>query len=448
MVKLANILSRLNPSKIMIIGDMFLDMYTIGKAKRISPEAPVAVVSVQKEDYRPGGAGNVVVNLLSLGANVYPVGRLGKDWAGQKFLESFRSESINCEMLFIEDGYSTPIKNRIIADNQQIVRIDNEHIVPLNEQLEQTIIDNLSRCLEDMDVVAISDYGKGFLTPFLLQTIIQEAKRKKIPIITDPKGNDFKKYSGTTIIKPNLTELYSAANASSNASIDHVAATVLGQCDAELLMVTRSESGISLFHKKGTRSDFPVHVKEVKDVTGAGDTVLAMLAHSIANQVSYEEAAHLCNVAAGIAIEHIGCKRVSLSDLAHRLFDQNMTGKIFDEEHLFVLKEILKLKAYTLLLLDEIDFISPKLFQVIKEIAKEDSALLVYAADMDLTMIEMLASLKDIHFIIHHLDSLKILCQSSIPEKVYHYDPRGGKFHECESWFSMGASTSSRTIHS
>jgi D-glycero-beta-D-manno-heptose-7-phosphate kinase len=424
MVKLANTLSRLNPAKILVIGDMLLDTYTMGKAKRISPEAPVAIVNVLCEEHRPGGAGNVILNLLSLGSQVVAVGRVGRDWAGQTFTEALKKENVDTRMIVVQEAYRTPVKNRIIADHQQIVRIDHEQIVTLNEFLEQTIIDNLPFLLQEVQVVAISDYGKGFLTSTLLAAIIQQSIKNGIPVITDPKGHDFNKYQGTTIIKPNLSEAFVAANLSSTAPLEDVASIVLEQTHARLLMVTRSEAGITLFDDSGIRYDFPVHAKEVKDVTGAGDTVLAMLAHAIANQLSYEEAAQLCNVAAGIAIEHVGCARITLSDLALRLFEYNMSHKVFDQEHLFVLKEVLKLKPFSLVILSQMDQLSHALYQSIKRIAKESESLLIYIDDREAgeTFIEMLASLREVSFIVLHLDSLKCLCQSSEPIKTYAFD--------------------------
>jgi D-beta-D-heptose 7-phosphate kinase/D-beta-D-heptose 1-phosphate adenosyltransferase len=424
MVKLANILSRLNPAKILVIGDMLLDAYTMGKARRISPEAPVAIVNVLREEHRPGGAGNVILNLLSLGAQVVAIGRVGKDWAGQVFIEALKEEHVDTRMIVFQEGYCTPVKNRIIADNQQIVRVDHEQIITLNESLEQYIIDNLPLLLEGVNVVAISDYGKGFLTPTLITAIIQQSIKCGIPVITDPKGYDFSKYKGTTIIKPNLSEAYAAANLPSGSPLEHVAARVLKQTQASLLMVTRSEAGISLFDDLGARYDFPVHAKEVKDVTGAGDTVLAMLAHAVANQLSYDETAQLCNVAAGIAIEHVGCARITLSDLALRLFEHNMSHKVFDQEHLFVLQEVLKRKPFSLVMLSQIDQLTHELFQSLKKLVKETEALLVYLDDVDPreTFIEMLASLREVSFIVLHLDSLKSLCQCAAPKAAYVFD--------------------------
>lgn len=424
MVKLANMLSRLNRAKILVVGDMLLDTYTVGKARRISPEAPVAIVNVLHEEHRPGGAGNVILNLLSLGAEVVAIGRIGKDWAGGVFVEALQAEGVDTSMVLPQEEYRTPVKNRIMAENQQIVRIDHEQIISLSEQLEQQIIDALPSLLRGVKIVAISDYGKGFLTKGLLAALIECAKDLDIPVITDPKGQDFAKYHGTTIIKPNLSEAFAAAKLPTTAPLENVAAQVLRQCQAELLMVTRSEAGISLFDNTGERFDFPVHAKEVKDVTGAGDTVLAMLAHALANGLTYQEAAQLCNVAAGIAIEHVGCARVTLSDLAHRLFQRDICHKVFDQEHLFVLKEVLKRRPFNLLILSQMDQLTPELFKALKKLAEQSEPLLVYLNDAEPHegFVDVLSSLREVTFIVLHLDSLKRLCEYSAPLETYSFD--------------------------
>lgn len=438
MVKLAHALGRLKSIKALVIGDLFLDSYTIGKAKRISPEAPVAVINVEREEHRPGGAGNVILNLLSLGAQVIAVGRKGNDWAGQTFTNALENEGVNTEAIVLQEGYSTPIKNRVIADNQQIVRVDHESVVLLEESVEQGIIDRLDSLLEGVSVIAISDYGKGFLTSTLLTALIQKAKERDILVITDPKGKDFSRYRGTTIIKPNLSEAYAAANLPMTAPLDQAAASVLSQCEAELLMVTRSEAGISLFHKEGCRSNFPVHAKEVKDVTGAGDTVLAVLAFALANHLSIDEAAQLCNVAAGIAIEHVGCARVSITDLAVRLFQYDMEHKIFDHEHLFVLQEILKDTSFILLTISNISAITPSLFRAVKEISAEKKSLLLYIEDSNPcdTLLEMLSSLHEVNYILFHPESLKALSDHATPEKVFRFDELTQKLEVGELDFS------------
>lgn len=276
MVKLTETLRYVNPNKILVIGDFLLDTYTMGQVKRISPEAPVAVLKVEHEEHRPGGAGNVVLNLLSLGASVVAVGRIGSDPMGEALRHALSSERVDVRGLFVQQCYPTPVKNRVIANNQQIVRIDRETIIPLPHPLELDVFALLPELLQDVDLIAISDYGKGFLTKKVLQAVIHEGRARGIPLIADPKGNDFSKYAGVTILKPNLGETYAAANMLPDESLEDAAHRILSKVEVEVLMVTRAESGISLFFKGGDRRDFPVKIREVKDVTGAGDTVLAV----------------------------------------------------------------------------------------------------------------------------------------------------------------------------
>jgi D-glycero-beta-D-manno-heptose-7-phosphate kinase len=429
MVKLASMLSRLNRAKILVVGDLLLDLYTVGQVRRISPEAPVVIVNVNYEDKRPGGAGNVILNLLSLGAEVAILGRVGSDWAGEFLKDELANEGVDTKTIVFQKAYRTPMKNRVIADHQQIVRIDHEEVTLLSSELEQSLIHHLPDLLAKADVIAISDYGKGFLTPSLLATLMQQAKQLNIPVITDPKGQDFSKYRGTTVIKPNVSEAYAVANLPSHASLDLVAERVLNQTDAQLLMITRGAEGISIFDAAGARSDFPVQAKKVSDVTGAGDTVLAMLAYAVANQLSYEETAQLCNAAAGIAIEHVGCVRVTLSDLAYRLFESSLNCKIFDQEHLFVLQQILKNKPFHLLILSPMNQLTVGFFQSIQSLARDSHAVLAYVKEdsQSTAFIELLASLREIGFIVTQVDRLTTLCQFLNPQTIYRFDPAQDK---------------------
>lgn len=367
MVTLTGSFSRLSSVKIAVIGDFMLDTYTIGKARRISPEAPVAVVNVISEQQRAGGAGNVVLNLLSMGASVLAIGRIGDDSAGKTLNEIFISEGLSTEGLFVQAGYQTPMKNRIIAENQQIVRVDHESSSPLSEIVEQRVIDALPQLLDGIEVIAISDYAKGFLSRRLLAAIIDYAKANNRIVIADPKGIDFSKYSGATIIKPNLSEVYAAANLPPDAPIEQAAARVLEIGNAPILMVTRSEAGISLFYRHGERCDFPVRVHEVKDVTGAGDTVLAMLACALASGLDIREAVPLCNIAASIAIERLGCARISLSDLARKMLKLDSGNKVFDCEHIFALQQALKGEKVSALNLQNCSKLDDSTFQMIRK---------------------------------------------------------------------------------
>lgn len=421
MVRLAGTISRLSSCKILVVGDLILDTYTIGKARRISPEAPVAVVHVTREENRPGGAGNVVLNLLSLGAEVAIIGRVGNDTAGQLLRESLAAEKADVRGLFIEGGFSTPNKNRIIAENQQVVRVDYEQVIPLSEMLEQQIIDILPELMQNISAIAISDYGKGFLSRTLLAAILDLGKARGIPVITDPKGIDFTKYSGTSIIKPNLSEAYAAAGLLPDSSLDLAAGKILEIANAQILMVTRSEAGISIFHRNGQREDFPVKVREIKDVTGAGDTVLAMLAYATANGLSIGDAAQLSNVAAGIAIERFGCARVTLSELAGRLLETDVVNKVFDAGHLFALKAALQSRSFNLLAISGAHGMTSTIFSSIHRLSKEANCdLVIYLLDdkPDEEFVNLLAALHDVKFIIVQSENLSSLCDTIKPANI------------------------------
>ena len=212
MVKLIGTLSRLGPVKALVIGDFMLDSYTSGKIFRISPEAPVLVLNAHSEESRPGGAGNVVLNLTSLGARVVAVGRVGRDFAGEEIRSSLDNEDVDVRGILFQSRYKTPVKNRFIADSQQVLRVDFETVTPLPADLEHEVMQKLPDLMDDCQIVAISDYGKGFLTHALLGVVIEMAKVRHIPVIVDPKGVDFTKYRGASILKPNLTEAYAAQN--------------------------------------------------------------------------------------------------------------------------------------------------------------------------------------------------------------------------------------------
>lgn len=422
MVNLFGSFSKIKSQKIMVVGDLMLDSYTVGKVRRISPEAPVAVLQVQREEHRPGGAGNVALNLISMGAEVLAVGRTGADDSGEILVKALEHEGILTTGIVTQQGFQTPVKNRIIANNQQIVRVDHEQILPLHELLEQQVIESLPNLMEGVSLVAISDYGKGFVTRTLIGAVVEEAKKKGILVIADPKGVDFTKYRGAHVVKPNLSETYAAANLPPEASLELAATRVLEVSEAEVLMVTRSEAGISLFHKDGKREDFPVHIREVNDVTGAGDTVLAMLSTAMSNNLSVGEATQLSNVAAGIAIERFGCARITLSDLARQLLEDDVGNKVFDEEHLFALQEALRGRRYCLLGLSSHQELTTKFFHTIRKLARRENwDLLVYIRDVEPQepFVEALASLHDVDYIIIKSHSLEHLCKLMTPDEVY-----------------------------
>lgn len=418
MVKLANTFNHFRPFKALVLGDFMLDTYTTGRVKRISPEAPVPVMEVLKQESRPGGAGNVVLNLAKLSATVYAVGRIGKDKEGEELKELL--SLADTSLLFIDPDYKTPVKNRLIADSQQLIRVDFETLTPLQKELEEAIIERLQTVIPQMDVVAISDYGKGFLSHRLIQSAIEIAKKGNIPSIVDPKGLDFTKYKGATVLKPNLSEAYAAAKCPPTSSLDEVAKQLKSL--SEILLITRSEAGISIFHSDGERSDFPVRSKEVKDVTGAGDTVLSMICLGLANGLDIQVTAQLANIAAGLAIERLGCVQVTLSELAQRLLEIDSDTKIFDESHTYALQQVLRGKQYSLLVLEKAQPMSSALFRAIRKLANQgEKELIIYVRDTapDDELIHVLTSLHEVNYLILQTESLKNLSTAIHPQEIY-----------------------------
>lgn len=287
------------PKRILLVGDLVLDRYVIGSVERISPEAPVPILRPNKVEARPGMVGNVALNLRSLGQEVKLFSRIGADQNGKELKAILESEGIECH-LTIDSNISTPVKTRYVCSNQQLLRLDEEQDTPFSCTLP-------SHLLDDIDLIAISDYQKGFLNEELIQALIDS----KIPTVVDPKGREFSRYRNAALIKPNLKE---AREASGKEVLDDIAASLFEETRAGALLITRSEEGISLFTPEA-RQDFPVDVHEVRDVTGAGDTVLAILAAALANNLSLPTAAQLANYGASLAVQHFGCARIKLKEI-------------------------------------------------------------------------------------------------------------------------------------
>ncbi len=420
MVKLTGTFSKLQKVHTLVIGDFMLDRYTYGEVNRISPEAPVSILKVDSEKMLPGGAGNVVLNLLSLGSKVTAIGRVGDDIQGDILKKLLEDKKANVDYLYVQKNYKTSLKNRFIAESQQILRVDFEKIQPLLEELENEILKKLKTVLKTIDVVAISDYGKGFLSDRLLRNLIDMANDKKIPVIVDPKGKNFKKYKKAFILKPNLKEAYIAANLNETKDLKVAAQNILKQTDVEHLMITRSKDGISLFSKGKEPKNFPAKTKEVKDVTGAGDTVLAMLCIVVANKLSLEHACELCNIAASIAIEHIGCTEITLSSFAKRLLEYDIENKIFDFSHLFALKKVIENKKFSLLSVNSFHSIT-NIFKAIKKLSKINSEIIIFVLDEnpDDEFVDLLSSINEVNFIILNNSNLKNLVDEINPTDVY-----------------------------
>jgi len=258
-----------------VIGDLMLDEYLWGRAERISPEAPVQVVEVVREDLRLGGAGNVVHNLAALGASVSICSVIGADDNGTLLRRAFTEKGIELAGLFQAPERKTSKKTRVIAANQQIVRIDRETRSEVTQASQEAMLAYLEAHLGSFDVIVVSDYLKGVLTDQVLAQVCQAGRRLGIPVVVDPKGNDYAKYRGATLLTPNRKEAEIASGVAivDQASLELAADRLLGRLELDALLITRSEAGMSLFQKDAGTVHIPTVAREVYDVTGAGDTV-------------------------------------------------------------------------------------------------------------------------------------------------------------------------------
>ena len=317
MQRLLDSFAKLRKTCALVIGDFMLDIYIRGSVERISPEAPVPILKVNSQEIRVGGAGNVIMNLLALDAEVIALGRIGDDREGSQIQQILEEKGVSIPYIYKEKGFVTPTKSRLIGDSQQLYRIDKESINPIAINIEEEILAILPSIISKTNIVVISDYKKGTVSTNILRSIFILSQENNIPVIIDPKGDNFWQYQGAYLIKPNLKEAYLAARASMESSLEEVAKILIEQTKVKYLLITRSEKGISLFQASdGSRKDFSVYSKEVKDVTGAGDSVLAMLAVSIANHISIDNAVRLANITGTLAVEKIGCVSIDLTKIA------------------------------------------------------------------------------------------------------------------------------------
>ncbi len=301
----------------LVIGDLMLDEYLWGKADRISPEAPVQVVDVIREELRLGGAGNVVHNLAALGAQVSVCSVVGDDQNGRELLGQFCHHHIDTRAVFLDPDRRTSRKTRVVAAHQQIVRIDRESREALPVAVEQQLCLWIAAHAGEYAVIVLSDYNKGVLTPAVIASVVSAAAQVGIPVLVDPKGTDFTRYGGATLLTPNRKEAEAASGISitDTASLARAAGIIMSATGLQHLLITRSEEGMSLFSKGGEIVHIPTVAREVFDVSGAGDTVLATLAVGIASGFSMAESARLANVAAGIAVGKLGTSIVTPQEI-------------------------------------------------------------------------------------------------------------------------------------
>lgn len=301
--------------KILVIGDLMIDHYLWGNCERISPEAPVQVVDVRNETTVLGGAGNAINNLNTLGAQVSVSSIIGDDANGDELLSMLKSIGVQTDNIFIEKNRKTSKKSRVIAVSQQVLRYDNESKSDIDSKSVDKILNSLVDTISSYDMVVLSDYGKGVLTDKLCQGVINAAKEFNVKVLVDPKGNDFSKYKGAYLLTPNKKEAVLATGIEINdsKSLELALIKLKTECDLGLSLITLSEDGIATYDDKV--KVFPTVAKEVFDVTGAGDTVIASIAFALSAGKNIEETAAFANLAAGVVVGKIGSATVTIGEI-------------------------------------------------------------------------------------------------------------------------------------
>ena len=300
---------------ILVIGDLMIDHYLWGSCDRISPEAPVQIVDVKKESLVLGGAGNVINNLRAMNSNVDVISVIGKDDVANELKTLLNQIEVSSEMLIVENSRKTSKKSRLIASQQQVLRYDVESVEDISQNSEKEIIEKLSINIKKYDSIILSDYGKGVLTTNLTKTIIKIANENKIKVLVDPKGKDYSKYRGAYTLTPNKKEAIEATNIEikDNSSLELAIKQIKQSCDLEVALITLGENGIALFDYDLKIQ--PTVAKEVYDVTGAGDTVIASIAFALANNLNIQEAVNFANLAAGVVVSKLGSATVTLDEI-------------------------------------------------------------------------------------------------------------------------------------
>lgn len=308
------ILKNFSPN-ILVIGDLMIDHYLWGSCERISPEAPVQVVDIAKETTVLGGAGNVINNLRVLGAKVSVGSVIGDDDNGVELVRMLKNIGVDTNNIITLQGRKTSKKSRVIASSQQVLRYDKESKEDISKIASDEIINSLKETVSDYDAVVLSDYGKGVLSQDLCQGIIKLCNKEDVKVLVDPKGSDYSKYSGAYLLTPNKKEAIQATkiDIKDRESLEEALLKLKEDCSLSISMITLSEDGIATYDNE--MKIFPTVAKEVYDVTGAGDTVIASIAFALSAGKSIDEAAAFANLAAGVVVGKIGSATVSLDEI-------------------------------------------------------------------------------------------------------------------------------------
>ena len=323
--------------KLLVIGDLMIDHYLWGSCERISPEAPVQVVNVKSESTVLGGAGNVINNLNALGAQVDVISVIGGCEISDELKKLLNDINVSSKYLITQEDRITSKKSRIIASQQQVVRYDRESTDEINHKSQKEILATFKLIIANYDGVLLSDYGKGVLTKELTSTLITVANENNKKVLADPKGLDYSKYRGAFLLTPNKKEASEATqvNIKDEASLTEAITQLKAQCDLDVSLITLSEQGVAIYDNK--LRTHPTVAREVFDVTGAGDTVLASLGFALACEYEIDDAVEFANLAAGVVVGKIGSATATLNEIIEY---ESSLNKSTSDEHIKILSEI------------------------------------------------------------------------------------------------------------
>lgn len=302
------LIARFSEHTTLVVGDVMIDEYLWGEAGRISPEAPVPVVEVRRESLQPGGAANVARNIVSLGGKVELLTVVGADSRADDLRTVLADRGIPADGLLEDPGRPTTLKTRIVASRQQVVRVDRESRAPLTGAVAGRFRERLQERLAHVDAVIVSDYGKGIVEPGLMEELTAAAREHGVPVVVDPKESHFSRYRGVSVVTPNVYEASGAVGLAiaDGATLETAGRKLLADLEAECVLITRGPEGMSVFEPDRTTTHIPVMAREVYDVTGAGDTVIAALTLARISGANWREAAVLSNAAAAVVVGKVG----------------------------------------------------------------------------------------------------------------------------------------------
>lgn len=310
--------------KVLVVGDVMLDRYWWGSVSRISPEAPVPVVKLDRTSLVAGGAANVAANIKGLGAEAVLFGAVGCDEEAELFSKVLTDLNISPEHLLRIENRPTTIKTRIVAHNQHVVRIDQENSKYLEPQQIDELVEKVGKIIPRVDVIVVSDYAKGVLTEELLMRLITKGRELDKPVIVDPKGKSYQKYKGANLITPNQSEASQATGLESDEEnvVESAGEKLLEEFGFDSVLITRGENGMTLFRKNFQTAHFSASARKVYDVTGAGDTVIATLAVAYGTSKDFVRSSDLANSAAGLVVEEVGTTIITKEKLKNHLSEK------------------------------------------------------------------------------------------------------------------------------